>query len=87
METFKVEDRMPNQKDLVLVELKGVVMPAIYYKSMCGFFHFSLFYHDHEDNTYSKARTFGAACSTGLILAIATINDSLKKNKSVDNLE
>jgi len=57
METFKVEDRMPNQKDLVLVEVKGVVMPAIYYKSMCGFFHFSLFYHDHEDNTYSKART------------------------------
>lgn len=54
--TYKVEDKLPRQKDLVLVEVKGVVMPAIYYKSLGGFYHFSLFYHDYEKNTYSKAR-------------------------------
>ena len=53
---YKVEDGLPNQKDLVLVEVKGVVMPAIYYESLGGFYHFSLFYHEHEKNTYSKAR-------------------------------
>jgi len=57
--TYKVEDKKPRQKDLVLVEVKGVVMPAIYYSSLRngGFYHFSLFYHEHESNTYSKART------------------------------
>lgn len=56
--TYKVEEKLPNQKDLVLVEVKGVVMPAIYYRSLRngGFYHFSLFYHQHEKNTYSKVR-------------------------------
>lgn len=54
--TYKIEDKLPRQKDLVLVEVKSVVIPAIYYKSLGGFYHFSLFYHEHEKNTYSKAR-------------------------------
>lgn len=54
--TYKIEDKLPNQKDLVLVEVNGVVMPAIYYKSLGGFYHFSLYYHEHENNIYSKPR-------------------------------
>lgn len=55
MKTYKVEDKLPNQKDLVLVEVNGMVMPSIYYKSLGGFYHFSLFYHEHDKCTYTKA--------------------------------
>lgn len=56
MSTFLTSEKLPNQKDLVLVEVKGVVMPAIYYNSLDGFYHFSLIFHNHRKNSYSKAR-------------------------------
>ena len=59
---YKVSEKLPNQKDLVLVEVdidgdgNGIVIPSIYYKSLGGFYHFSLFYHTYKKNVYSKAR-------------------------------
>ena len=57
MKVHNIKDKLPRQKDLVLVETRGFVVPAIYYKSLNGFYHFSLFYHTHKTNVYSKART------------------------------
>lgn len=57
---YKVTEKLPNQKDLVLVEVEVdgnlIVIPSIYYKSLGGFYHFSLFYHTYEKNVYSKPR-------------------------------
>lgn len=55
MKTHKLKNKKPNQKDLVLVEADGVVMPAIYYTSLRGggFYKYSLFYH-WEDTIYEK---------------------------------
>lgn len=57
-EVFNLEDKQPNQKDLVLVQSNGYVVPAIYYKSLRegGFYHFSLFYHTKKISVYDEAK-------------------------------
>jgi len=47
----------PNHKDLVICFDGDMCMPAIYYKSLGGFYHFSTFYHTNNDTTYHEART------------------------------
>ena len=54
MKMHEIKNKKPNRKDLVLVEVDKVVMPAIYYSSLGGFYHFSLFYH-YEGTVYEKA--------------------------------
>ncbi|MCM8906801.1 hypothetical protein [Tenacibaculum finnmarkense] len=57
MKVHNLKNKKPTQKQLVLVEVDGVVMPAIYYSSLRGggFYHFSFFYH-YRDTVYKKAK-------------------------------
>lgn len=59
MEWNSYPDKKPKQKDLVLCWNGEITIPAIYYRSLGGFYFFSTYYHyaeDEENTVYSKAR-------------------------------
>lgn len=55
LKIYKTKNKLPKQKDLVLVEVDGITMPAIYYTSLRGggFYKYSLFYH-FSNTLYEK---------------------------------
>lgn len=55
---IQTSKQLPNHKQLCLVQHKGIVIPAIYYISMNGFYEYSLHYHNEASNVdvYKKVK-------------------------------
>lgn len=86
-QVYDIMEQLPNQKDLVLVETyDGLVLPAIYYKSLGGFYHFSLFYHKHELNTYSEPKT-SEDCEIKNVVKWCLMPESLIKQSKINKEE